>query len=97
MPVESESKKNQFVDAIMGRLGKSFSRFLCIFAMGLQTVRALQCWQCASVDDKRCPENAKMVESDTHDACITWRLGNGTVLLQVIFLLTALNDVPHLL
>ena len=43
---------------------------------------ALQCWQCASVDDKRCPEDAKMVESDAHDACITWRLGNGTVLLQ---------------
>ena len=23
-----------------------------------------------------------MVESEDHDACITWRLGNGTVILQ---------------
>ena len=52
---------------------------LCCVVGGAE---ALQCWQCASVDDKRCPEDAKMVESDSHDACITWRLGNGTVLLQ---------------
>ena len=24
----------------------------------------------------------KIIESTTHDACITWRAGNGTVLLQ---------------
>ena len=42
----------------------------------------LQCWQCASVDNRSCPEDAKMVDSSTHDACITWRLGNGTVILQ---------------
>jgi len=24
----------------------------------------------------------KVIESNTHDACITWRAGNGTILLQ---------------
>ena len=42
----------------------------------------LQCWQCASVDGRHCPDNAKLVDSATHDACITWRLGNGTIILQ---------------
>ena len=28
------------------------------------------------------PQKQKIVESNTHDACITWRAGNGTILLQ---------------
>ena len=27
-------------------------------------------------------QKIKIIESTTHDACITWRAGNGTVLLQ---------------
>ena len=27
-------------------------------------------------------KNQKIVDSNTHDACITWRAGNGTILLQ---------------
>jgi hypothetical protein len=43
---------------------------------------AVQCWQCASTEGKACPDDAKLFTSGSHDACITWRLGNGTVLLQ---------------
>ena len=43
---------------------------------------AIQCWQCASTEGKKCPEGAKRFSSSSHDACITWRLGNGTILLQ---------------
>jgi len=43
---------------------------------------AITCWQCASTDGKMCPKEAKSFTSGTHDACITWRLGNGTILLQ---------------
>ncbi len=46
----------------------------------------LQCLQCAAVDGRTCPNDAKMVDSATHDACITWRLGNGTVILQNVVL-----------
>ncbi len=47
----------------------------------------LRCWQCASVGGRRCPDAAEPVDSLTHDSCITWRLGNGSVILQnaVIF------------
>ena len=48
----------------------------------LQVGSAMRCWQCAAVDGRRCPEDAKLVRSPAHDACITWRVGNGTVLLQ---------------
>ena len=43
---------------------------------------SITCWQCASTDGKMCPKEAKSFTSGTHDACITWRLGNGTILLQ---------------
>lgn len=48
----------------------------------LPSCLAVQCWQCASTEGRACPEDAKLFTSSTHDACITWRLGNGTVLLQ---------------
>ena len=41
-----------------------------------------QCWQCAAADGRRCPEQALTTASAGHDACITWRHGNGSVLLQ---------------
>ena len=41
-----------------------------------------RCWQCAAVDGRKCPEDATLVSSLTHDSCITWRNGNNTVLLQ---------------
>ena len=43
---------------------------------------AVRCFQCASVDGRHCPDHSKMVDSENHDACITWMLGNGTVILQ---------------
>ena len=43
---------------------------------------AIQCWQCASTEGRSCPGDAKKFTSSSHDACITWRLGNGTILLQ---------------
>ena len=45
-------------------------------------INAIQCWQCAAVDGRKCPQDATIVNSLAHDACITWRVGNGTVLLQ---------------
>ena len=45
-------------------------------------INAIQCWQCAAVDGRKCPQDAAIVNSLAHDACITWRVGNGTVLLQ---------------
>ncbi len=45
-------------------------------------VRALTCFQCASTEGKRCPAGSKQFSSLVHNACITWRHGNGTVLLQ---------------
>lgn len=44
--------------------------------------RAIQCWQCASTSGKVCPYEAKPFLSSAHDACITWRHGNGSILLQ---------------
>ena len=41
-----------------------------------------RCWQCAAVDGRKCPEDATLVSSLSHDSCITWRNGNNTVLLQ---------------
>ena len=55
---------------------------LLALAACLPVSLAIQCWQCASTEGKQCPEDAKHFSSNTHDACITWRLGNGTVLLQ---------------
>ncbi len=52
---------------------------LCLCGFGAEAIR---CWQCASVDGKMCPESAQLVESASHDSCIVWSLGNGTVLLQ---------------
>jgi len=43
---------------------------------------AIQCWQCASTDGALCPYQAKPFLSSAHDACIIWRHGNGSVLLQ---------------
>ena len=34
------------------------------------------------MDGSLCPNDAKLVDSPDHDACITWRLANGTVLFQ---------------
>ena len=48
----------------------------------LQYSQAIQCYQCAAVDGRQCPQDASIVNSLAHDACITWRVGNGTVLLQ---------------
>ncbi|CAB4060665.1 unnamed protein product [Lepeophtheirus salmonis] len=46
-------------------------------------VSELHCWKCASVDQQYCPENAVIVTaSNEFNACVTWRLGNGTVILQ---------------
>ena len=53
-----------------------------LVSLSLHSTQAIQCWQCAQVDHLFCPENAKLVESAKHDACITWILGNGTVVLQ---------------
>jgi hypothetical protein len=48
----------------------------------LSTVHGIHCWQCASTSGKVCPYQAKPVLSSGHDACIVWRHGNGSILLQ---------------
>jgi len=48
----------------------------------LPASQAVQCWQCASTAGTACPYQAKPVKSNTHDGCITWRHGNGSILLQ---------------
>jgi len=44
--------------------------------------QGLQCYQCANTDGKVCPYDASTFTSSSHDACITWRLGNGSIILQ---------------
>lgn len=55
---------------------------LLVLLLPLNIVDAISCWQCAAVDNRKCPEDATLVTSVTHDACITWRVGNGSILLQ---------------
>ena len=57
-------------------------RFLLTTSIFWRPINAIQCWQCAAVDGRKCPQDASIVNSLAHDACITWRVGNGTVLLQ---------------
>jgi len=58
-------------------------KFVGVLLLGLVAKSsAITCWQCASTDGKVCPSEAKSFSSSSHDACITWRLGNGTILLQ---------------
>ena len=52
------------------------------FAFIFKVNYAIRCWQCAAVDGRSCPEDANLVNSNTHDACTTWRVGNGSILLQ---------------
>jgi len=42
----------------------------------------LLCYQCANTDGKVCPYDATTFSSPNHNACITWKLGNGSVILQ---------------
>ena len=56
--------------------------FLLFLSWVATISHAIQCWQCASTSGKVCPYQAKSFLSTTHDACIVWRHGNGTVLLQ---------------
>lgn len=53
-----------------------------IFISSIKSSHAIRCWQCAAVDGRKCPDDAKLVNSLAHDSCITWRVGNGSVLLQ---------------
>ena len=72
--------------AIMVKRKKLFSTYLTqviLLATFLcKTTTAIRCWQCAAVDGRRCPEDATLVNSAAHDSCITWRNGNGSILLQ---------------
>ena len=72
--MSSFAKKSDFI------MKKIFT--LALLSLYLSPSEAVRCYQCASVDGRSCPESAKIVDSGTHDACITWRLGNGTVILQ---------------
>lgn len=54
----------------------------CFLVVSVRLSQAIQCWQCANTEGKVCPQESKQFTSSSHDACITWRLGNGTVLLQ---------------
>ncbi len=56
--------------------------WLILIVEAVEVTEAMRCWQCAAVDGRRCPEDAQLVNSQAHDSCITWRVGNGTVLLQ---------------
>ena len=56
--------------------------YLLCFSSMIAVSRAIQCWQCASTSGKVCPYEAKPFLSSAHDACITWRHGNGSILLQ---------------
>ena len=56
---------------------------ICSVCWPAAVVLPLTCYQCASTEGKRCPASAKLFSSNLHDACITWRHGNGTILLQV--------------
>ena len=56
--------------------------FLLTSILSNHNSQAIQCYQCAAVDGRQCPQDASIVNSLAHDACITWRVGNGTVLLQ---------------
>ena len=47
-----------------------------------ETSGGIRCWQCAGVDGSICPNDAKLIDSAAHDACITWQLANGSVLFQ---------------
>ena len=55
---------------------------LTIFISLFPVTLSITCYQCASADGNSCPSVAKSFTSDSHNACITWRLGNGTILLQ---------------
>jgi len=55
---------------------------LTLFISLLPVTFSITCYQCASADGNSCPTVAKSFTSDSHNACITWRLGNGTILLQ---------------
>ena len=55
---------------------------LTLFISLLPVTFSITCYQCASADGNSCPSVAKSFTSDSHNACITWRLGNGTILLQ---------------
>lgn len=57
-------------------------RLLALLPTLLPSTLAIQCWQCDSTEGRSCPGDAKKFTSSSHDACITWRLGNGTILLQ---------------
>lgn len=59
-----------------------FKTILVLCVASCRVASGLQCWQCASVGGRKCPEAAETVDSTSHDACVTWRLGNGTVILQ---------------
>ena len=59
-----------------------FVLFVAIFSSFVPFSSAIRCWQCAAVDGRTCPEDANLVNSNAHDACITWRVGNGSILLQ---------------
>ena len=53
--------------------------FTCLWK---KKVPICQCWQCAAAEGRRCPDQAVSTSSAGHDACITWRHGNGSILLQ---------------
>jgi hypothetical protein len=59
-----------------------FARFVLLVLASATSVEAVRCWQCAAVDGRNCPKDAQLMNSLAHDACITWRIANGTVLLQ---------------
>jgi len=56
--------------------------YLLCFTSLATVSEAIRCWQCASTSGKVCPYEAKPFLSSAHDACITWRHGNGSILLQ---------------
>jgi len=65
---------------------RSYAEVEIIFVAFLVTIipssLAIQCLQCAATDGKKCPQQSHVTSSNSHDACITWIHGNGTVLLQ---------------
>ncbi|TRY73774.1 hypothetical protein TCAL_00951 [Tigriopus californicus] len=52
--------------------------------LSLSSTNVLKCWQCVVFKGlpTRCPEDAVLYELTGWNACMTWRLANGTTILQ---------------
>ena len=79
---ESVPRSGEKGDATLRTMVRLSVPLVVLISTLLPLSLAIQCWQCASTEGRSCPGDAKKFTSSSHDACITWRLGNGTILLQ---------------